>query len=150
MMNMFMKRRIAAKKNRKKGFTLIEVIVVIVIIAILAAIAVPSLTRYIGTAGLRADMATAHNIQVILQAELSHQFVDGIDFVAHATDALQSTINGEPIVDILADNGVTLTTDQTLTDVTVVTGSAKLSGFLLTTSRSTVEYDGTILDQTPL
>jgi type IV pilus assembly protein PilA len=40
-------RREALKKNGKKGFTLVELIVVIVIIAILAAIAVPALTGYI-------------------------------------------------------------------------------------------------------
>ena len=73
-MNTFLKTRIAAKKNRKKGFTLIEVIVVIVIIAILAAIAVPSLTKYIGSAEKREVQATAHNIQVVLQAEKSENY----------------------------------------------------------------------------
>ena len=69
MFKMIMKRRL--EKNKKKGFTLIELIVVIVIIAIIAAIAVPALTRYIDSANNRAAQAQAHNIQVVLQAEVT-------------------------------------------------------------------------------
>jgi type IV pilus assembly protein PilA len=43
-------KRMALKAKDKKGFTLVEVIVVLVILAILMAIAVPSLTGYIGKA----------------------------------------------------------------------------------------------------
>lgn len=38
------------KKNRKKGFTLVELIVVLVILAILAALLIPALTGYIDKA----------------------------------------------------------------------------------------------------
>ena len=38
------------KENRKKGFTLVELIVVLVILAILAALLVPALTGYINKA----------------------------------------------------------------------------------------------------
>ncbi len=38
------------KKLNKKGFTLIELLAVIVILAILVAVAVPAVTRYLGTA----------------------------------------------------------------------------------------------------
>ena len=36
-----------AKKNSKRGFTLVELIVVLVILAILAALLIPALTGYI-------------------------------------------------------------------------------------------------------
>lgn len=36
-----------AKKNTKRGFTLVELIVVLVILAILAALLIPALTGYI-------------------------------------------------------------------------------------------------------
>ena len=38
------------KENKKKGFTLVELIVVLVILAILAALLVPALTGYIDKA----------------------------------------------------------------------------------------------------
>ena len=74
MTEMILKRQLAAKKNRKRGFTLIELIVVIVIIAIIAAIAVPALTRYIGSAEARALQAQAHNVQLVFQAEKSEYY----------------------------------------------------------------------------
>lgn len=46
------------KKNNKKGFTLIELIVVIAILAILAAIAIPRLGNFTSTAKVSADKAT--------------------------------------------------------------------------------------------
>ena len=155
MMNMFLKKRLAAKKNKKKGFTLIEVIVVIVIIAILAAIAVPSLTRYIGQAGLRADMATGHNIQVILQAELSDLFLGGqLDTLeGSSTTGLATSFvigGGEPIVEtVLQANGVTLTAGS-LTHVGFTGSTAKLDSFLYTTSTSMVGYNGGQLQQFPI
>lgn len=39
-----------AKKNTKRGFTLVELIVVLVILAILAALLIPALTGYIDKA----------------------------------------------------------------------------------------------------
>ncbi|MDR1495439.1 MAG: prepilin-type N-terminal cleavage/methylation domain-containing protein [Clostridiales Family XIII bacterium] len=60
-MLMVLKRQL--KKNRKKGFTLVEVIVVLVILAILAAIAIPALTGYIQKANdqaLKADGRTLY------------------------------------------------------------------------------------------
>lgn len=39
-----------AKKNAKRGFTLVELIVVLVILAILAALLIPALTGYIDKA----------------------------------------------------------------------------------------------------
>lgn len=47
------------KKNRKKGFTLIELIVVVAILAILAAIAVPSFIGLQQQAKLSVDKANA-------------------------------------------------------------------------------------------
>jgi len=153
MMNMFLKKRLAAQKNKKKGFTLIEVIVVIVIIAILAAIAVPSLTRYIGQAGLRADMATGHNIQVVLQAELSDLFM-GKKLVSITDDSgvLASSFigSGEPTVDsVLRANGVSLAAGS-LTLIRFTAATAKLDSFVYTTSTSVVAYNGARLFQLPI
>ncbi len=50
------------RKSRKKGFTLIELIVVIAILAILAAILVPVVGGMIEKANIAADVANAKNV----------------------------------------------------------------------------------------
>lgn len=49
-------------KKRKKGFTLIELIIVIAIIAIIAAIAIPKLLQSKADANTKADIANAKTI----------------------------------------------------------------------------------------
>ena len=115
-MNTILKKHIAAKKNRKKGFTLIEVIVVIAIIAILAAIAVPSLTKYIGSAEKREVQATAHNIQVVLQAEKSENF--DVAFPAGPSGLNDTAYNSLTYADVLKANGISLQTTDKLENIT--------------------------------
>jgi prepilin-type N-terminal cleavage/methylation domain-containing protein len=75
-MNMVMKRTLA-KKNGKKGFTLVEVIVVLVILAILAAIAIPALTGYIDKAKYRSKITELHDVQTAVQARLVEALESG-------------------------------------------------------------------------
>ena len=139
MMNMILKRQVAAKKNRKKGFTLIELIVVIVIIAILAAIAVPSLTRYIGSAEQRAIQASAHNVQVVLQSEKSDRHQE--DFNDGNGNSFVSGSAGETYLDILAENGVTLGANEDITGITW--NGNTLESFTFANNNYSLLYDKT-------
>ena len=137
MISMILKRQIAAKKNRKKGFTLIELIVVIVIIAILAAIAVPSLTRYIGSAEQRAIQASAHNVQVVLQSEKSTQYQ--VNFVNGAGTDSADGAGGDTYIAILAAAGVTLGDSEVLSNITW--DGNNLITFTLANNNYSITYD---------
>ncbi|MDR3224784.1 MAG: prepilin-type N-terminal cleavage/methylation domain-containing protein, partial [Clostridiales Family XIII bacterium] len=64
-------------KSRKRGFTLVEVIVVLVIIAILAAIAIPALTGYIDKSKEFELVADTRVAVAAIQTWASYNYADG-------------------------------------------------------------------------
>ncbi|NMF03346.1 prepilin-type N-terminal cleavage/methylation domain-containing protein [Clostridium beijerinckii] len=64
-------KRVSLTNQKKKGFTLVELIIVIAIIAILAAIAIPKFGEMRQTANVKADIATAKNIATIVAADIA-------------------------------------------------------------------------------
>ena len=64
------------KRNNKKGFTLVEIIVVLVIMAILAAIAVPAVMGYIDDANEATYVQEARSIYLVVQTESAKAKVD--------------------------------------------------------------------------
>lgn len=64
-------------KNKKKGFTLVELIVVLAILAILAAMLVPALTGYIDKANEKKVIATARQYYVAAQTIVSEAYANG-------------------------------------------------------------------------
>ncbi len=59
------------RKNKKSGFTLVELVVVIVILGILATIAVPRVFESIEDARKKADLATAQAISTAIDVSLA-------------------------------------------------------------------------------
>lgn len=60
-------------KKRKKGFTLIELIIVIAIIAILAAIAIPKFATIRHNANVTTDIANAKNIHSVVAQGIANE-----------------------------------------------------------------------------
>ena len=71
-----MKQMLKNLREKKGGFTLVELIVVLVILAILAAILVPTLIGYINQANSEKDYATAQTVRVAAQAEADQLYAD--------------------------------------------------------------------------
>lgn len=66
-----------SRLRRKRGFTLIEVMIVLVVLAILASIAVPSLTAYIDKANEKRDKVNAMNVMTAAQAAFKRLYLEG-------------------------------------------------------------------------
>jgi prepilin-type N-terminal cleavage/methylation domain-containing protein len=85
-----LKSRARILKERRKGFTLVELIVVIVILGILAGIAVPALTGYIEKAQEQQAVSEARDTQRALQTMGTEIMVHG----GNLNELAETTWNG--------------------------------------------------------
>lgn len=90
-------------KNKKKGFTLVELIVVLAILAILAAMLVPALTGYIDKANEKKVIATARQYYVAAQTVVSEAYANG-DEIKVISYYISSSFEGKSV--IINNNGV--------------------------------------------
>lgn len=110
-MNKFM-RKLWAKKESKKGFTLVELIVVLVILAILAAIMVPSLLGWIDKAKEKQRVLEARSVYMAMQAKASEKYATDTTKTEIKADSFDSDDISE--IQTMAD-----ITDLAITSVTV-------------------------------
>ena len=65
------------KKNNKKGFTLVELVIVVAVMAILVAVAIPTLNSVKSSAQLSVGKSNAKTIESIIKlAEADEEFAD--------------------------------------------------------------------------
>lgn len=95
---------------KKKGFTLIEVIVVIVILAILMAVAVPSVMSYMNSANKAKYYAASRSVTQKVNVELTKFYAGDSDAknyamaVKTAVDQYNKSVTGETYVSAIQFN----------------------------------------------
>lgn len=126
MNQLLIKKMNQTSKKKKKGFTLVELIIVIAVIAILAAIAIPKFGEIRTNANKKADLATAKNIATVVAAGIADNKIKDTQ-TAVAPTSLVATKSGDPVVDVTKQvDGVADpkdTTDHTGFTVTVTNGN---------------------------
>lgn len=82
-------------KNRKKGFTIVELVIVIAVIAILAAVLIPNLARLVDRANENSAMQAARNEYEAYLTEYAKDLEDSVHFVIIKGDYAFEVTNGQ-------------------------------------------------------
>ena len=97
------------KKNDKKGFTLVELIVVLVILAILAALLVPALTGYIDKAKRKSIVAETRQVvmaaQTLVDEAYGKKTAGTAVTIGNASDPTPPDVTKEAIKELAEVNG---------------------------------------------
>lgn len=121
------------KNNKKKGFTLVELIVVLVILAILAALLIPALTGYIDKAKEKQLIAETRQVVMAVQTIADEEYAK-LDKGVEITSAAIGDTTG------VTDNALTIKADdvKALAEVTVTAANCKIE--MSKSKVSKVEY----------
>ncbi|MEI3556068.1 MAG: prepilin-type N-terminal cleavage/methylation domain-containing protein [Eubacteriales bacterium] len=89
-------------KNKKRGFTLVELIVVLVILAILAALLIPALTGYIDKAKKDQVIAETRMLHEAIQTEMVELYGSNTNWKPtiqhHLANSTGTVIGNNPIL----------------------------------------------------
>lgn len=127
------------KNNKKKGFTLVELIVVLVILAILAALLIPALTGYIDKAKEKSLVAETRQVVMAVQTIADEQYAKldkGVEITTATIGDKTEVANGaltikasdvEELAEVAvtAENCTITMTDSKVSGVTYIKGSQK-------------------------
>ncbi|GAB3682882.1 pilin [Salinisphaera aquimarina] len=92
--------------SRKKGFSLIELMIVIAIMAILAAIAIPTYTGYVGRAQFSEAMSLSSGVKTAIDdAYQNSNTLDGLDSGVDSIPGVDS-VKGTYVDRVEVNNGV--------------------------------------------
>ena len=110
------------RKNSKKGFTLVEVIVVLVILAILAALLIPSMTKWIDKAKDKSILVEARSALLAAQTIASENYGKGVTkWTADDSTAAQTLSGMDGTIDSAT---VTVDDDGQVTALTYTNGKS--------------------------
>jgi len=103
---------IKRNNKKKKGFTLVELIVVLVILAILAAILIPALLGYIDRARSRKELLRAKDCLTMVQADLVERYAKYGDTLQGGNGKQYAVIGEDNVKDFDSKNGDINATDK--------------------------------------
>ncbi|MGL5633757.1 MAG: type IV pilin protein [Sarcina sp.] len=89
-------------KTKKKGFTLIELVIVLAVLAIIALIAIPNFTKVRNDSLKKADKRTAEQIEKITLMAIANEKLDisnnnyAISFPANSNPTVAPNLDGTP------------------------------------------------------
>lgn len=95
------------KKNNKKGFTLVELVIVVAVMAVLVAVAIPTVSSIVGTAEANVAATNAQTIESMLKlaianghtldtdAKIAQEIVDAQLGIAKAATFVYNIKSGE-------------------------------------------------------